>query len=113
MPNRYTVAKLLADRWCMFHGFATDQWSSFSLVHQDRFLDDADAVIALFKVAAEVKMPVPPPGTGWTSHGHAIPGLPQVNPRPDVARCGGPNLCQKCAHDVAIALTAGAPLTPA
>lgn len=39
-------------------------------------------------------------GTGWTSHGHPIPGRPQLTARPaEVARCGGPALCRVCAQE--------------
>jgi hypothetical protein len=39
---------------------------------------------------------------GWTSHGHAIPGIPQDEAqRPQmIARCGGPALCGRCADEV-------------
>lgn len=38
---------------------------------------------------------------GWTRHGHAIRGVVQSDPRPAVARCGGPGLCSGCSIDAA------------
>lgn len=42
--------------------------------------------------------PAPEP-TGWTRHGHAIEGVPQVGSPPFRARCGGPVVCVACALD--------------
>ena len=33
---------------------------------------------------------------GYTSHGHAVDGVPQVGRPERVARCGGPGLCRQC-----------------
>ena len=44
--------------------------------------------------------------TGWTSHGHAMRGIPQVGERPRmVARCGGPAMCQTCGREEVAATT--------
>lgn len=43
----------------------------------------------------------------WTRHGHHIPGTVLGNSeRPLVVHCGGSRICQGCAADTAIALTA-------
>jgi len=51
---------------------------------------------------------------GWTTHGHAIPGVPQYPlDRPtNIARCGGPGLCNACAVEAAGYVRASTPDTP-
>ena len=36
----------------------------------------------------------------YTRHGHHIPGTVLEEPRPPVARCGGPKICNLCAFEV-------------
>lgn len=39
--------------------------------------------------------------TGWTPHGHRIPGMAQSEIRPKTtARCGGPRICNDCSKYV-------------
>lgn len=41
---------------------------------------------------------------GWTRHGHAIAGMPQLPPEPTTrARCGGAGLCKTCSSEAAMA----------
>jgi hypothetical protein len=36
----------------------------------------------------------------WTSHGHEIPGsVLESEPPAEVARCGGPGLCDQCSRE--------------
>lgn len=49
----------------------------------------------------------PPESSGWTSHGHPMPGLPQVGQRPaNVARCAGVSRCKVCTKESHIAIMA-------
>lgn len=42
----------------------------------------------------------------YTTHGHYIPGTSDKHERPDnVARCGGPSLCNLCSSEAMQALT--------
>ncbi|WP_088312395.1 hypothetical protein [Kineosporia sp. R_H_3] len=41
--------------------------------------------------------------TGWTSHGHRIPNVPQTGRPVNVARCGGPGMCNVCSREAAAA----------
>jgi hypothetical protein len=44
----------------------------------------------------------------FTSHGHQIPGTPVEERESDnIARCGGPALCSKCAREAASAVSNG------
>lgn len=42
--------------------------------------------------------------TDYTRHGHVIPGssLRSEKPRPNIARCGGPGICDICSLDTAL-----------
>ena len=42
----------------------------------------------------------------YTTHGHQIEGTPEEGHRPDVARCGGPGLCQTCSKESSAYLAA-------
>lgn len=40
--------------------------------------------------------------SGWTTHGHPVPGVPQVGVPKYVMRCGGPRLCERCSREAAV-----------
>jgi len=48
----------------------------------------------------------------YTSHGHQIQGTPVEEPKPtEVARCGGPRMCQKCSMEANLPVTTEERLT--
>lgn len=38
----------------------------------------------------------------YTSHGHQISGTSVEEPRPPIARCGGPRICKNCATEAVL-----------
>ena len=61
---------------------------------------------ALCHCADKGRMMTEPTRSGWTSHGHPIPGATIVGPRPTrVARCGGTMLCATCKTEAMAAIS--------
>jgi hypothetical protein len=44
------------------------------------------------------------PVSGYTKHGHRIPGLIQIGKPEGVARCGGVTFCKECKTEARLSL---------
>jgi len=54
---------------------------------------------AAFRIVEETPA-APVPWSGYTSHGHPIPGVPHIGKPTKVARCGGVYICMACRKEV-------------